>query len=232
MRVVVAGRSSKLSRVQIDEVENLLEGVVFEKHYFESRGDRDLKTPLQALDKTNFFTEELDRMLLAGECDVTIHSAKDLPEPLPKGLQIVAITEGVTSADSLVMQPGETLESLPHKARVATCSVRREEAVSMLRDDLTFVPLRGTIQSRLEQLESGAFDALVMAEAAIVRLQLLHLNRITLPGEVAPLQGRLAVLAREGDTKMERLFQSIDWRCCDEADTVLGTRSLELSGKG
>lgn len=210
----VGARSSPLSKVQAQEVLTELRRyhpeVEFDFVYLETTGDKDKKTSLRTLDRTDFFTKEIDQLLLAGKCDVGIHSAKDLPEPMPKGLVVAAFTKGVDSSDSLVLKSGMTLETLPPGARIATSSVRREEQVKQLRPDLSFVDLRGTIGERLSKLEQGEVEGVVIAEAALIRLGWTHLNRTQLPGESTPRQGQLAIVVREDDREMKELFQVLD----------------------
>ncbi|NGX57748.1 MAG: Porphobilinogen deaminase [Chlamydiae bacterium] len=213
--IKVGARESPLSKVQVQEVLQELRKthphIVFELKTLKTTGDQDLKTSLRGLEKTDFFTRELDEQLLNHDCRITIHSAKDLPDPLPKGLKIIALTHGIDDGDSLVLRDGETLETLSPGALIATSSERREAAVLQLRSDFTFTDLRGTIHQRLQQLDT--VDGVVLAEAALIRLNLTHLNRIRLPGETPPLQGKLAVLAREEDQEMEELFSCLECRC-------------------
>lgn len=214
--IKVGARSSPLSKAQVQEVYSEIHPycphIEFENIYVETTGDKDRATSLRTLDKTDFFTKELDHLLLNGGCRIAVHSAKDLPDPLPKGLTIAAITKGVDPADVLVLRPGESLETLPAGAHIATSSVRREEQVRQLRHDLNFCDLRGTIGERLTLLENGQADGVVLAEAALIRLGLTHLNRIRLPGETAPYQGQLAILCRESDAEMLDLFYYLDTR--------------------
>ncbi len=216
IQLSVGARSSALSRAQTQEV--LLElhrfhpEVIFEPIWVETTGDVDLKTSLRLLDKTDFFTREIDSLLLLNRCRIGIHSAKDLPDPLPLGLMMVALTQGVDPSDSLVFRQGENLTSLNVGAKVGTSSVRREQNVHALRSDLICVDIRGTILTRLSQLDEGVVDALIVAEAALIRLGLTDRSRMTLPGASAPLQGQLAVLAREGDEEMMQLFACLDCR--------------------
>lgn len=214
--IEVGARGSPLSRVQIEEVLNEVRAfhpdVDFQPIYVQTTGDNDLKTSLRTLDKTDFFTKEIDALQLSGGCRISIHSAKDLPEPLPKGLVLAALTQGVDPSDVLVLREGASLETLPLGAKIGTSSVRREKNIVGLRSDLVCVDIRGTIGARLQLLSQGVVDGLVMAEAALIRLELTHLNRIRLPGEGAPLQGQLAVLAREDDEEMLKLFAPIDTR--------------------
>lgn len=212
--IKVASRTSPLARVQVDEVLAELKQhhpeVEFSVHYVETVGDKDQVTSLRTLDKTDFFTKEIDEALLSSQCRIGIHSAKDLPSPLPEGLVLICLTQGLDSSDALVMRPGMTLDTLPHGARVATSSVRREECVRQLRPDFTFMDLRGTIGQRLQKLYDGETDGVVLAEAALIRLRLTHLNRIKLPGETVAGQGQLAVVARETDLEMKDLFMCIN----------------------
>jgi hydroxymethylbilane synthase len=220
----VAARSSPLSRIQVEEILTLLRRhrpeVSFVFHPLSSAGDRDQKTSLRTLEKTNFFTDEIDLAVLNSACRLGIHSAKDLPTPLPEGLTLVCLTDSIDSSDSLVFREGQSFERLPTDAMIATSSIRREHMVEELYRTLLqpkkisteklpfrFVDLRGTIHQRLEKLDSGEVDGVVIAEAALIRLGLTHLNRIKLPGEGAEGQGQLAVLARKEDQDMRELFQ-------------------------
>jgi hydroxymethylbilane synthase len=211
--IPIGARTSSLSRAQVQEILTGLRSfhpnVSFEEHYFSSTGDLDQTTSLRVLDKTDFFTKEIDEAVLSGQCRLGIHSAKDLPSPLPKGIVLICLTKGVDTADVLVLREGETLCSLPSAACIATSSLRREETVKQLRQDLSFCDLRGTIEKRLSKLATGEADGVVVAEAALIRLGLTHLNRIRLPGTTTEGQGRLAVLAREGDKEMEELFSCL-----------------------
>ena len=211
MKIKVGARGSKLSQRQVEEIMGGL-GREYECGWVETMGDRDLISSLVQMDKTNFFTREIDEKVLEGKCDVGIHSAKDLPEPLPKGLKLIALTQGIDSSDSLVMRDEDRLETLKKGAVIGSSSPRRNRVVRGLRPDFLCKELRGPVGMRLEMLDRGDVDALVVAEAALIRLGLTGRNRMTLPGLGAPLQGKLAVVAREGDLKMEEAFRSLDSR--------------------
>jgi hydroxymethylbilane synthase len=185
-------RSSPLSRAQVEEIREEF-GLDFEVVWVETMGDKDKTTSLRALEKTDFFTRELDQMLLRGEIDIAVHSAKDLPDPLPAGLQIAALSKGVDPRDSLVIKKEPV-------RLVATSSARREEAVRQLYPDCQFVDVRGTIQERLEK----DVDGVVIAEAALIRLKLMHLKRVFLQGATAPLQGKLAIVCRINENVVPR----------------------------
>lgn len=216
LTLTVGARDSPLSQAQVKEVLEEIRKhhphITFQPLLVKTTGDHDRKTSLRTLDKTDFFTKDIDALLLNGKCRIAVHSAKDLPAPLPKGLRIAAVTQGVDCGDSLVLRSGETLESLPSGATIATSSARREDAVRSLRQDVRFIDLRGTIGERLAVLDAGVADCVVLAEAALIRLGLTHLNRIRLPGSTATGQGQLAVLVREGDAEMLVLFSCLDVR--------------------
>lgn len=212
----VASRVSPLAIAQVDEVianlRTYCSDLVVQPTWVRTIGDRDQVTSLRTLDKTDFFTREVDALVLNGDCDIAVHSAKDLPEPIPAGLALIALTQGIDPADTLVLRPGETFDSLPSGATIATSSVRREDAVRRLRSDLTFVDIRGAIDHRLAKLANHEVDGVVVAMAALIRLQLTHLNYLILPGDTVPGQGRLAVMARADNEVMKQLFQPLDAR--------------------
>lgn len=216
LRISVGARDSNLSQAQVDEVLHALRRVHpevgFEPVWQKTIGDKDLKTSLRELDKTDFFTKEIDDMLLAKKCRIGIHSAKDLPDPLIRGLSIVAITQGIDPSDALVLRDQERLETLPEGAIIGSSSVRRDEMIKRLRSDFKCVDIRGTIERRLSLLDRCDFDGVVIAEAALIRLNLTHRNRIRLNGQTLPLQGRLAIVAREEDREMAELFSCLDIR--------------------
>jgi porphobilinogen deaminase len=105
-----------------------------------------------------------------------------------------------------------TLQDLPFQARIGTSCLRREVAVKSLRPDFLCVDIRGTIERRLQLLDAGELEGVVMAEAALIRLGLTQRNRVKLSGSAAALQGQLAVVARSSDCKMASFFSPIDWR--------------------
>jgi len=205
--IIVGARASKLSKAQVAEVAALLPHLQFIIKGIETRGDKDQTTSLRSVTQTDFFTKEIDQMLLLDECRIAIHSAKDLPEEIPKGLAMVALTEGVEDSDSLVFN-----EPLKKGALIGVSSDRRESLVKAFRSDLHCLDIRGPIEKRLALLDEKKVEGVVIAEAALIRLGLTHLNRVHLKGETHPLQGKLAILAREEDHEMQRLFAPLDRR--------------------
>ncbi|MCC6127897.1 MAG: hydroxymethylbilane synthase [Chlamydiae bacterium] len=196
-------RSSLLSQAQVKEVQGELPFPI-EPVWVETIGDRDQITSLKHLGKTDFFTRELDSLLLGGSIRMAVHSAKDLPDPLPKGLYLAALTKEKDPRDSLVF-----LRPLTDTPRVATSSLRREEGVRLLYPAATFLDVRGSIHDRLKWLQTDQADGVVIAEAALIRLELTQLPRVFLPGETPEGQGKLAIVIREEDHELRDLLEII-----------------------
>ena len=200
----VGSRSSPLARAQVtevlEEIRYFHKDIMFDPIWIETTGDLDRTTSLKELEKTDFFTKEIDIALLQKNVRIAIHSAKDLPEALAEGLSIVAITAGRDPRDMLVgnLFPG---------AVVGVSSKRREDMIK----GAVFVQIRGTIEERLALLDKGSLDALVVPEAALLRLN-IDIPRKALEGETAPLQGQLAIIARSEDREIEQLFEPLDVR--------------------
>lgn len=211
--IEIGARSSPLSRVQVTEVLDAMfihhPTLQFNINYFTTVGDRDQLTSLRTLERTDFFTRDIDLWVLEKRGRVGIHSAKDLPHPLPHNLRLFSLTPGINPSDSLVLKNGLSLTTLPIGARIATSSVRRESAVQELRSDLTFCDIRGTIEQRLSKLMTGEVDGVVIAEAALIRLKLTHLNRVQLPGPTVEGQGKLAVVGHIADTELQHYFSCL-----------------------
>lgn len=210
-KILTAGaRSSPLSRAQVEEVAQALRQQApnweIQPFLLDTQGDRDQASSLRTMDKTDFFTRELDEGVLIGAFRVAVHSAKDLPDPLTEGIVVAAITKGLTPDDSLVMREGFTLDSLPPGAKIGCSSERREAAIRLLRPDLEFVDIRGNIGQRLSLMDTQGLHGVVVAEAALLRLRLDHLNREPLKGPTVPLQGKLAITTRADDEEMIELF--------------------------
>lgn len=208
--VKVGARGSPLSQKQVFEVLREINAfyphVTFDPIWMKTTGDKDQKTSLRFMENSDFFTKELDFAQLADQFRLSIHSAKDLPIPLAKGLTLIALTQGLDPSDSLVLAQDRPIK------KIATSSLRREEAVRQLYPDVEIVDIRGTIEQRLSQIQTAQVDGVVVAECALIRLNLTHLHRLTLSGPTARFQGQLAVLAKDDDEEMIRLFSCIDSR--------------------
>ena len=167
-------------------------------------GDRDRG----ALDKERW-VRELDAALLAGDVDLTVHSAKDVPAVLADGIAIVAVPPRASALDALCGAP--SLDTLAPGARVGTSSLRRAAQLRALRDDLEILDLRGNVDTRLGRLAAGDYEAIVLALAGLERLG--RANEATgRLGALVPCagQGALAITARAGDAGAIAATASID----------------------
>lgn len=214
--ITLGARASKLSVKQIEEVVDAMRYyypyLQFSCRTCQTKGDKDQQTSLRDLEKTDFFTQELDRWVLEGFCQIAVHSAKDLPDPLPQGLEILAITASKCSEDVVVFRSDDPIPGKDQKPIIATSSLRRKEEVLKQWPFAQVVDLRGNIDQRLSQLENREVDGVVIAKIALIRLGYFNLNVFVLPGETAPLQGSLAIVAQEGNTYLKELFSVIDSR--------------------
>jgi len=208
MWITVGARDSRLSKNQVIELFGELGRVAphvrLQPYYLKTVGDRDLKSSLKMMEKTDFFTRDIEEAQLKHKCRISVHSAKDLPETLTKGLKVIAITEGVSKRDVLLLHTKKP-------KTIATSSERREKAVKTLFPNVTCCEVRGGVPERIKRWQNGEWDGLVVAEAALIRLN-MHFPMVALPGEPAPLQGQLAVVGWSWDKEMEHLFAPLDTR--------------------
>ena len=210
MRII--SRQSKLALLQVDEVMSQFPDVQYELIKTDSYGDKHKEVSL--MDKSvsaDFFTRELDAALLEGRADIAIHSAKDLPYPLPAGIEVIALTESADKSDSLVTRDGKTLDQLPSQSKIGTSSEQRKAELLALRPDVEVVAIRGTIEERIAQVDNYTVDALIVATCALDRLALAHRASERLPFKTHPLQGNLAITASSHVGKdIRELFSKID----------------------
>jgi uroporphyrinogen III methyltransferase/synthase len=208
----VVSRNSPLSLLQVKEVFSFFPEMPYQLVSLQSLGDKNKQISLMDNIVPDFFTRELDEILIRNEADIAIHSAKDLPYPLPSELELFALTDAFDKADALVSRNDRTLSQLPAGARVGTSSATRKAELLSLRPDLEVVSIRGTIEERIAQVDSGFVDALIVAACALKRLDLAYRSAQTLPFKTHPLQGNLAVVGRKGEPSIKALFASQDIR--------------------
>jgi hydroxymethylbilane synthase len=184
-------------------------------------GDVRVDVPLWAVRGRAFFTKEIDRALLEARIDVAVHSLKDLPTAMEPGLALAAILKREDPRDALVSRSGAALAHLPAGARIGTSSLRRRAFLTRARRDLTLLELRGNVPTRLERLERGEYDAIVLAAAGLKRLGLEQRITEYLSAEEFPpavSQGAIGVCTRADDP------YSSDWLTpLDDAPTRLAT---------
>jgi hydroxymethylbilane synthase len=210
-------RSSALARWQTEWVLNRLReawpGLDCRTQLFTTSGDRMLDKPLPEIGGKGVFTQELEYALRAREIDFAVHSLKDLPITDASGLTIGAICAREDARDVLISRDAWTLTSLPSGGRVGTSSLRRAAQLLAVRPDLTLLPLRGNVDTRVRKTLQGDYDAIVLAAAGVLRLGLVEHIAEYLSFEVmlpAPGQGALAVQCRADDAATLELLAAID----------------------
>ena len=166
--------------------------------HIRTSGDEQSERPLWQVRGQAFFTREIDRALLEGKVDIAVHSLKDLPTQLDAGLALAALLPRADPHDALVSRDGAPLAALSAGARIGTSSLRRRAFLARLRPDATLLELRGNVPTRIERLQRGEYDAIVLAAAGLARLGLAQHATEYLPPESFPpavSQGVIGVCA-------------------------------------
>ncbi len=216
------------------ELGKLDPSVSVETRIVQTAGDLNRDRPIVELDQKGIFTRAVDDLVLMGEADFAVHSMKDVPIELPLGLIIVAVPKRASPYEALVSVEHGCLDDLPIGAVVGTSSPRRTAQLKHIRDDLEVRLIRGNVDTRLRKLEEGHYDALILAEAGLVRLnredvikEHLSLEDFTPPAG----QGALAIVSREDDSETIKALRPITH--LPSLATVEAERSfMEIMGGG
>lgn len=212
----IGSRGSRLALWQAEFIRKRLGdsfGVAAEVVVIKTSGDRFASAPVNAMGLKGIFIKELEDALLEARVDLAVHSMKDVPTEIPRGLAFPAIAKREDPRDCLVSRRGETLEALPRGARIGTSSLRRQSQLRRFRPDFELRELRGNVDTRLAKLEAGEFDAIVVAKAGIDRLGVADKISEVIPPEIllpAVGQGALGVEAREADGELAGLLAALD----------------------
>jgi hydroxymethylbilane synthase len=176
-------------------------------------GDRIQDRPLAEAGGKGLFTKEIEEALAGGAIDLAVHSSKDMPTVLPPGLVLSAFLEREDARDAFVSRKAETIADLPRGATVGTASLRRQAQVLRVRPDLTVVPMRGNVETRLRKLDEGAADATLLALAGLKRLGLADAATMVLGvDEFLPAvgQGAIGIETRVDDARTRELLAPIN----------------------
>ncbi|MGL4513979.1 MAG: hydroxymethylbilane synthase [Lacipirellulaceae bacterium] len=208
-------RASPLARWQADWVAAALraEGQAVETVEVKTQGDVQQVGPIAAIGAQGVFTKELQRRLLDGDIDLAVHSLKDLPTAAVPGLVLAATPPRAALGDALVSRVADSLDALPHGARVGTGSSRRRAQLLNRRPDLMVGDLRGNVDTRLRKLDDGEHDAILLAQAGLVRLGLADRITQAIPPDVllpAPGQGALGIECRVADARTVAALFALD----------------------
>ena len=233
----IGTRASALALWQARHVAALVSGQAgapqVELMQIRTSGDAQSEVPLWRVDGRAFFTREIDRALLGGTVDVAVHSLKDLSTELEAGLVLAATLPRADARDALVSRGGAPLAALPHGARIGTSSLRRRAFLARARPDAALLELRGNVPTRLERLERGEYDAIVLAAAGLARLGLeRHVSEYLAPEAFPPAvsQGVIAVCARAGDATALRWLAPLDDRAARISATAERALLRRLEG--
>lgn len=213
----IGSRKSPLALKQAAEVISYLRSfypqIRTETIGMDTYGDKDKITPISEIEGTDFWTREIEEALLKGTIDFAVHSAKDLPDKIPQGLYIAAITRSIDPYDALVSKGNLRIDKLRLRARIGASSGRRKLQLKKYRSDLQIVDARGNIQERLNRLDDDRLDAVIVAACALMRLGLESRIAQRVPFDILsphPLQGSLAIETREDDKGLIELLKVLN----------------------
>ena len=207
-------------------------GVEPEIVIIKTSGDKFQQASFSQIGTKGVFIKELEDALLDERVDLAVHSMKDVPTEMPEGLTIAAIGKREDVRDALLSSSGATLASLPQSARVGTSSLRRQSQLLHARRDLRVLELRGNVDTRIEKLKRGDYDAIILAKAGLDRLGLSGNISEVLPPDVslpAAGQGAIGIEARTGDAATFRVLAALDH--AETRSAVTAERSA-LAGLG
>lgn len=216
MNLTVGSRGSKLALLQTDIVTSALKiaepDLKIRVRIIKTTGDRLASKPLLTIKSKGIFEKEIDEAVVNGDIDFAVHSMKDIPAVKPGGLDIVAVPLRAPANDVLLSKNGLTLRKLPNRALLGTSSPRRVAQALSVRPDLRVETLRGNVETRVQKMERGLYDAIILAESGLTRLELkgkiverLDVNTFT----PAPGQGALAVVAKT-KSSIQRILRKIN----------------------
>ena len=228
----IATRKSPLAIWQAEEVQRHLEAVGAESELIRmsTKGDEILDQPLAKIGGKGLFIKELERGMLNGDADIAAHSMKDLPSVFPDGLHLGAIMKRENPGDAFVSNNYTSLDELPEGAIVGTCSLRRRCQILAKYPKLSIRDLRGNVNTRLAKLDNGDFDAIVLASAGLIRLQLQDRIKSEIDMDImlpACAQGAVGVECKSDDAQINKLLTTLHDE--DTATRIHCERSLNAT---
>ena len=223
--IIIGSRGSSLALQQSHHIRNLLQSahphLGVEIKTIQSLGDNQQETPLPEIGAKGLFTAEIESELLSQKIDLAVHSLKDLPSTLPDGLKYIGSPKREDARDVFISHKWRSLEDAPVKSIIATGSTRRKAQFMEVRSDLEFHDLRGNIETRLNKLKTEGWDGIIMAAAALHRLNMSdQITRYLDPLQFVPAvgQGAIGLEIKQGREELEKLLDSIidieTTQCC------------------
>jgi hydroxymethylbilane synthase len=230
----IATRQSPLALWQAEFVKAKLEttypGLQIELLPMTTRGDKVLDSPLAKIGGKGLFIKELEVAMLEGKADIAVHSMKDVPMEFPEGLGLSVICEREDFRDAFVSEHYQSFAELPEGAVVGSSSLRRQCQLRAARPDIQIKDLRGNVNTRLNKLDAGEFDAIILAAAGLIRLEMQERikekldTRLCLP---AGGQGAIGIESRLEDVELTELLSVLNHRetsICVQAERAMNAR--------
>lgn len=213
----IATRKSALALWQAEfvkaELERFHSDLTVELVPMSTQGDIILDTPLAKIGGKGLFVKELEQAMLDGRADIAVHSMKDVPVEFPEGLELNTICEREDPRDAFVSNKYKSLDELPQGAVVGTSSLRRQCQVRALRPDLDIRDLRGNVNTRLAKLDNGDYDAIILAAAGLLRLEMPERIADFIEPETslpANGQGAVGIECRSDDERVKALLAPLE----------------------
>ncbi len=215
MTFLIGTRGSKLSLAQtnwvISELQKQNPDSEFEIKTITTKGDTDTRA-LFTIDQRGIFEKEIDKAVADKQVDFAVHSLKDVPSDIPDSLTIASVPKRESSNDVIITKDGSNIQTIPSKSVIGTSSLRRAVQVSRIRPDVVVKPVRGNIETRINKVMDGKFDAIILAQAGISRLgsDVKHSELSTKDFPPSPGQGALAIICRADDDKTIAMLKKIE----------------------
>ena len=197
-----------------------------------TKGDKILDTPLAKVGGKGLFVKELELAMLDGRADIAVHSMKDVPMEFPEGLTLTTILNREDPRDAFVSNHYAAIEDLPEGAIVGTSSLRRQCQLAAQRPDLLIKDLRGNVGTRLGKLDNGDYDAIILATAGLIRLEMPERIRSHISAETllpAAGQGAVGIETRDSDLALKQLLAPLNDQTtslCVRAERAMNRRLM------
>ena len=223
-KLVIASRGSKLALWQSEHIKARLEALYSDMEVsieiYKTQGDKILDVPLAKIGGKGLFTKELEEAMLRGDAHIAVHSLKDVPTRFEHGFVLGAVTKREDVRDAMLSEKYDSIQSLPKGAVVGTTSLRRKMQLMKVRPDLYIKDLRGNVQTRIEKLKDGIYDAIILAAAGMNRLGLRTEVKYLVPIDkdvMIPAMGQAALgIECQNDPEILKILEPLN----DEAALV------------
>ena len=215
--IIVGSRTSLLAKKHIDIFEtqlskNVSSRIKIQKKFFKTTGDRFLNEKISDLGNKGLFSKEIDEALLKFEINLGIHSLKDLPTRLPKGIEIAATLKRENFRDAIVSNINSNIKELPEKSIIGTSSIRRAMQIKKIRPDLIIKDIRGNVDTRIKKLKEKSYDAIILAHAGLKRLDIKKSYKTIDPRVMVPAlgQGTIALVVNVKNININKVIRKLN----------------------